>query len=80
MLTDAGLPPGEIFAGAEGLKKGACNSTGSDPFSALEASQEGLSNSKRSTSDRISVGRFSGGQAHHSLFKIVEPVHEQQLH
>lgn len=78
MLTNAGLPPGEMFAGAEGLKKGAGNSTGSDPFSALEASQEGLSNSKRSTSDRISQGRFSGGQAHHSLFKVVEPVHEQQ--
>ena len=43
MLTNAGLPPGEMFAGAEGLKKGAGNSTGSDPFSALEASQEGLS-------------------------------------
>ncbi len=80
MLTGAGLPPGEMFAGAERVQKGANNSTSSDPFSALEASQDGLSNSKRSTSDRISLGRFPGSQAHHSLFKVVEPMHEQQKH
>ena len=66
-----------MFAATEGLRKKAGTSTGSLPESLLEASQEGLSNSIRSTSDRISLGRFSGGQGLqlHS-FMAVKPAQE----
>ncbi len=44
-----------MFAHTDRLRKVAGTSTGSLPESLLEASQEGLSNSIRSTSDRVSL-------------------------
>ena len=76
---DAGLPQGELFAATGFLKKKIpAHSTSSLPESLLEPSQEGLSISKRSTSDRLSLGRFSGCQGHQTPFKIVEPASNEQ--
>ena len=64
-------------ATTNGLRKIAGTSTGSLPESLLEASQDGLSNSIRSTSDRVSLGRFSGGQGLQSPFQVIEAAQEQ---
>ena len=72
------MPAGKIFARSDSLIKAGGNSSGSLPFSMVEPSQDGLSNSKRSTSDRLSLGRLSGSQGQQSPFKLVEPVHEEE--
>lgn len=77
-MRDAGLPQGKMFAATGFLKRIDAHRTGSLPESLLEPSQEGLSSSKRSTSDRLSLGRFSGCQGHQSPFKIVEPASNEQ--
>ncbi len=76
-MSVAGLPQGEIFAHIDKLRKVAATSTGSLPESLMEASQDGLSNSIRSSSDRVSLGRFSGGQGLQLLsFIAVDPAQE----
>ena len=77
-VRGAGLPRSEMFAAADGLRKLAGTSTGSQPESLREASQEGLSNSIRSTSDRVSLGRFSGGQGLQSTFQVIRAAHEER--
>ena len=74
----AGVPSGEIFARPDSLIKAGGHSGGSLPFSVMEPFQNGLSNSKRSTSDRLSLGRLSGSQGQQSTFQLVEPLREQE--
>ena len=72
------MPSGEMFAWPDSLIKAGGHSGGSLPFSVMETSQDGLSNSKRSTSDRLSLGRLSGSQGQQSTFKLVELAREQE--
>ena len=74
----AGVPSGKMFARPNNPIKAGGHSSGSLPFSMMEPSQDGLSNSKRSTSDRLSLGRLSGSQGQQSPFQLVEPVREAE--
>ena len=74
----AGLPSGKMFARPDSLIKAGGHSSGSLPLSMMEPSQDSLSNSKRSTSDRLSLGRLSGSQGQQSPFILVEPMREQE--